>query len=331
MKTSRIFSFIALLLVGILLAACGANRTSAQPSAEVSLQTASSADISSVAETAASPSSAEQPSSTKQPTSEEAVVTTVPSEETTTPDDAVESVFLWEKNDTGITITRYTGRDPRPVVPAVIDGLPVTVLKASFESKEGLETVTLPASLQSVKLGWIKNNSLKAVYFEGTLGDWCRIDFQDGGVRRNWDSTLKLYIGGEAVKDVTIPEGTTVVNNYLFAGCETLERVVLPDSVTEIDYAAFSGFALERYFREKFIESAKWTRIGSWWDRKGENEIDLVCDDEVSNRLDLFEVKRDRKRIDLDLLRKKSIAFFDKNPKMRDREVSFGGLSIVDM
>ena len=52
----------------------------------------------------------------------------------------------------------------------------------------------------------------------------------------------------------------------------------------------FSGFALEGYFRERFIEERRYTKIGSWWDRKGENEIDLICEDEQHNRLDLFEV-----------------------------------------
>ena len=89
--------------------------------------------------------------------------------------------------------------------------------------------------------------------------------------------------------------------------------------------------ALEQYFRWKFIEEKKYTRMDSWWDRKGENEIDLVCDDEVAGRLDFFEVKRDSKRIDLDSLQKKSMAFFAKNPQMVQRKVSFGGLSIQDM
>ena len=35
---------------------------------------------------------------------------------------------------------------------------------------------------------------------------------------------------------------------------------------------------LERYFKRVLIESKKYTRIGSWWDRKGENEIDIVAE-----------------------------------------------------
>ena len=97
------------------------------------------------------------------------------------------------------------------------------------------------------------------------------------------------------------------------------------------DYEMFSGHALEQYFRWKFIEEKKYTRMDAWWDRRGENEIDLVCDDKVGNKLDFYEVKRDPSRInDADLIRK-SAAFFEKNPKMKGREMSFKGLSIEDM
>ena len=84
------------------------------------------------------------------------------------------------------------------------------------------------------------------------------------------------------------------------------------DRVREIirrDYAAFSGFALERYFREKFIESARWTRIGSWWDRKGENEIDLIAENELEKTYAVCEVKRDKSRIDIGTLKEKFAAF----------------------
>ena len=97
------------------------------------------------------------------------------------------------------------------------------------------------------------------------------------------------------------------------------------------EFPAFSGYALELYFRWKIAEESSCTAIGSWWNRKGENEIDLVCDDEVSGKMDFFEIKRDAKRIDLGLLRKKSEAFFAKNPQFASRETAFRGLSLQDM
>ncbi len=93
----------------------------------------------------------------------------------------------------------------------------------------------------------------------------------------------------------------------------------------------FAGHALEQYFVWKFIEEMKYTRMDAWWDRKGENEIDLVCDDEVSGRLDFFEVKRDASRIDLHDLERKSGVFFAKNPTLKSRKFYFKGLSLRDM
>ena len=110
-----------------------------------------------------------------------------------------------------------------------------------------------------------------------------------------------------------------------------LKRFDVLADILRRDYETFSGFALEGYFREKFIEERRYTKIGSWWDRKGENEIDLICEDELHNRLDLFEVKRDPARIDLTALEKKAEAFLRKNPELNNRKITFRGLSLDDL
>ena len=116
-------------------------------------------------------------------------------------------------------------------------------------------------------------------------------------------------------------------NQYL----KELQRFDVMRDQAERDYEVFSGYALERYFRWKFLEERRYTRMDAWWDRKGENEIDLVCEDEVADRLDFYEVKHDRKRIDLKMLEEKSEAFFEKNPSLRTRKAGFFGLSTEDM
>ena len=93
----------------------------------------------------------------------------------------------------------------------------------------------------------------------------------------------------------------------------------------------FEGFALERYFRAKFVEEKRYTSIGGWWDRKGENEIDLVCEDELTGSLDIYEVKREAKRYDENALKLKAEAFFAKNPAKRELKVSYAGLSLEDV
>ena len=105
---------------------------------------------------------------------------------------------------------------------------------------------------------------------------------------------------------------------------EMLRRIV------KRDYPAFSGFALESYFRTRFAESGKWTRLGNWWDRKGENELDLIAENELDGKLLVAEVKRDKGRIDLDAVRRKYETFVKATGK-RCGKPQFTALSLEDM
>ena len=102
-------------------------------------------------------------------------------------------------------------------------------------------------------------------------------------------------------------------------------------ALVERDFDQFSGFALERYFRAKFLECHRYTRIASWWDRKGENEIDLVCENELTGALDFYEVKRDKGRLHLMDLRMKVAAFWRKHPDRQRTDCRMEGLSLEDL
>jgi AAA+ ATPase superfamily predicted ATPase len=97
------------------------------------------------------------------------------------------------------------------------------------------------------------------------------------------------------------------------------------------DYETFSGFALERYFKELFIESGEWTRLGAWWDRKGENEIDLLAENEIDGTYAVCEVKREKARINLDAVKAKYEAFVKSSGKWKRAKPKFIALSMDDM
>ncbi len=101
--------------------------------------------------------------------------------------------------------------------------------------------------------------------------------------------------------------------------------------IAERDFDVFNGYALERYFAAKIVEDKGCTRIGSWWDRKGENEIDIVSEDEIAETLAFYEVKIDASRFDATRLAEKVEAFFAKNPDKRNLHYKTGLLSIGDM
>ena len=106
---------------------------------------------------------------------------------------------------------------------------------------------------------------------------------------------------------------------------ESLVRII------ERDYDTFSGLILERYFRQLLTEGGDVTRIGRWWDRRGQNEIDIVVENELSKHLLLAEVKRNKKNYNEEELIMKSKAFFNSTGEFKDYEISYRDLSMEDM
>lgn len=102
-------------------------------------------------------------------------------------------------------------------------------------------------------------------------------------------------------------------------------------SIISRDYATFSGLMLERYFREKAIESKKFTGIGRWWDRKGENEIDMVASNELTRSVEICEIKRNRKNISFKLLEEKADRMLGAVGQFGGYSVSIKGLDLNDM
>ena len=65
------------------------------------------------------------------------------------------------------------------------------------------------------------------------------------------------------------------------------------------DYESFSGAVLEKYFRAKAAESKNYTGIGSYWERKGETEIDFIAVNEPEKKLVVAEIKRNKNKISI--------------------------------
>lgn len=97
------------------------------------------------------------------------------------------------------------------------------------------------------------------------------------------------------------------------------------------DYDTFSGLMLERYFRDEMICRGSYTRLGGWWDRKGENEIDLIGMDELEHTIDFYEVKRQRKEYDAELLRLKADKFLSLHPELTGYKSAIHGLTMDEM
>ncbi len=71
------------------------------------------------------------------------------------------------------------------------------------------------------------------------------------------------------------------------------------------NYEWFTGRTLERYFQDKVMETGQFTQVGNWWDRKGENEIDLIAINEFDRTGIAAEIKRNVHKISMAKLQQK--------------------------
>jgi len=102
-------------------------------------------------------------------------------------------------------------------------------------------------------------------------------------------------------------------------------------TIVERDFATVSGKSLESYFNEVLKESGEYTRLGYWHDRKGENEIDIIAEDELDKKIEFIEVKRQAKNFDEEVLKDKSELFLKAVGSIKGYEIVYRGLSIEDM
>ena len=67
---------------------------------------------------------------------------------------------------------------------------------------------------------------------------WCNIDFDDCYSNPLYYAH-HLYLNGEEVKDLVIPNSVTSIGGSAFEGCSSLTSVTIPNSVTSIGTWAF--------------------------------------------------------------------------------------------
>lgn len=94
------------------------------------------------------------------------------------------------------------------------------------------------------------------------------------------------------------------------------------------DYSTFSGWILERYFRQLYRETGLYNIVTNYWEKDGNNEIDLIAVNEAERELVVGEVKRNSRRIDLHGLETKAANIL---AKRRGWCVDYVALSLDDM
>lgn len=72
----------------------------------------------------------------------------------------------------------------------------------------------------------------------------------------------------------------------------------------------------------------KFTKLGGWWDKKSQNEIDIITVNDFEKKCQIYEVKRQQKKINLTKTHEKADIFMQNLPGY---SYTVKGLSMEDM
>jgi AAA+ ATPase superfamily predicted ATPase len=115
---------------------------------------------------------------------------------------------------------------------------------------------------------------------------------------------------------------------YPYQGLIESNRTELLVQYVSDNYAQFTGKTLERLFHDRMWQSGQYTRIGNWWDKKGEQEIDMVALNEFDKTCVIAEIKRNPKKLSLSNLETKAATL---SSEIKEYSIKYQLLSLEDI
>ncbi len=114
--------------------------------------------------------------------------------------------------------------------------------EGAFAECGAVKKIFIPSSVIAIRQNAFKNASGREVHIND-LADWCKIDFECNPLSSQYSADLNanyLFVNGEKVADLIIPDGVTAIPDNAFEHClYSFKSVVIPDSVKSIGKLAF--------------------------------------------------------------------------------------------
>lgn len=179
--------------------------------------------------------------------------------------------LVYEEANGEITITGYTGAGGEVVIPAEIDGKPVTQIAAqAFRVSKvpaalNITKITIPDSVTTMGNGvFFGCSNLQEVVFPENV---------------SIPSTASMFRDCTALQSITVPKNVTALNMYMFQNCESLETISFPEGslLVLIEVLAFKKTAIQEIELPKNLE-----KIDSQAFEDCKNLTDITIHDKVT-------------------------------------------------
>ena len=145
----------------------------------------------------------------------------------------------------------YVGNDDNPylalfmtkkqdITSCTINSKCKVICGGAFSGRYNLPSITIPESVIDIGANAFSGcNKLEKAEF-ASINSFCGFSF-DNSNANPLTYAHHLYINGEEVTDLVIPNTVTAIGNYAFYGCNNLKSVSIPNTITSIGDYAFSG------------------------------------------------------------------------------------------
>ncbi len=150
--------------------------------------------------------------------------------------------------DSVSSIGRAAFSDSTNLVSVTIPDSVTSIGNDAFSGCSSLENLTLGKGVKTVGVDAFRcqisaDEVFENVYYTGTLADWCDITFEGDVILSSYSNPMllaeNLYINGELLTDLVIPEGLTSIKNNQFNGCDCIKNITFHESITEIGKWSF--------------------------------------------------------------------------------------------
>ena len=139
---------------------------------------------------------------------------------------------------TAIEAKAFSGKTTLTYI--VLPNSVTSIGKNAFAGCSGLTSVTIPNRVKRIEEEAFKYCSGLTSVHISDIASWCNIDFKENA-SNPLSYAHHLYVNGEEVKDLVIPNSVTSIGGYAFDFCSGLTSVTIPNSVKSIGDEAFYG------------------------------------------------------------------------------------------
>ena len=126
------------------------------------------------------------------------------------------------------------------IISIVIPNSVKSIGERAFRNCTSLTSIEIPNSVTGIgNNAFLECSNLAAVHI-GDIAAWCNIDFGNYSANPLYYAH-NLYLNGDLVTDLVIPESVTSIKYAVFYNCSNLTYVDIPSNVISINESAFRG------------------------------------------------------------------------------------------